>query len=317
MKTKFYLTPVAALIIVNLSLSYRIPSRSDHHTILNAFPTKSLIEKYIIDYDGDGRSDISVFSIKDNTLYFKNQKKQKWTVSFEIPVPILADYSGDKQTDIAFFDKGFWHIFGYSITFLGTKGDIPVPGDYDGNGNIDIAVWRPSTGYWIFSTKQDPIFWGMEQDIPIPFDYNNDGKTNIAVWRPSNGTWYIRYSLEETEEIQWGTYGDIPIPGDYDGNHKTDIAVWRPQEGKWYIKGQGVHQMGNEEDIPVPGDYDGDGATDLAIWRPSAGKWIIKDQKNINFGLPHDIPMTWNIWILWKKGFLLKKNDKKTFDKKP
>ena len=272
--------------------------------------TKSVMKKYIIDYDGNGHSDFAVFSIKDNALYFRNRKKQKWTMSYEIPIPIMADFSGDKKTNIAFFDKGTWYIFGHLITSFGTKGDIPVPGDYNGDGKADIAVWRPATGTWFLEGEKNPITWGENHDVPVPFDYDGDGQTDIDVWRPASGTWFIKYAQEKTDIILWGKSGDIPVPGDYNGDGKGDIAVWRPSEGNWYIQGQDTFSYGKEGDIPVPGDYNGDGATDITIWRPATGIWFLQNRKRIRFGLSNDLPITWNTWIYWKKGLFPKNQEK-------
>jgi len=36
----------------------------------------------------------------------------------------------------------------YAVQPWGLAGDVPVPGDYDGDGTIDLAIYRPSTGDW-------------------------------------------------------------------------------------------------------------------------------------------------------------------------
>jgi hypothetical protein len=49
----------------------------------------------------------------------------------------------------------------------GTSGDIPVPGDYDGNRTTDVAVFRPSTGTWFVLGSLTTNF-GTTGDQPLP-----------------------------------------------------------------------------------------------------------------------------------------------------
>jgi hypothetical protein len=227
------------------------------------------------DYDGDGITDPAVWRTVSgswNVRYSTGipETAVPWGIAgspdFDIPVP--GDYDGDGRADYAIYRRagggGVWWVK-YSSGIPHTavswgisaapRQDIPVPGDYDGDGKTDYAVWSKGEGNWYIKYSSGIpdalIFWGNANapdfDIPVPGDYDGDGKTDTAIWRRAGGggVWWVNYSsgIPHTA-VSWGISAapanDLPVPGDYDGDGKTDLAIWRRDtsqgaSGGWWI----------------------------------------------------------------------------------
>jgi hypothetical protein len=150
------------------------------------------------DYNGDGLADIAVirtFTDGRSSTYFAGDSvtgslllAQDWGSSNDIHV--VGDYLGDARADFAVMRKNgsginaMWHIlenggagqyiarpFGYGNAASIT--DLPVCGDYNGDGKQDIAVYRNSerSFYWLnspgFTTAGGQVA-GKPNDLNLP-----------------------------------------------------------------------------------------------------------------------------------------------------
>jgi FG-GAP-like repeat len=272
------------------------------------------------DFDGDGKTDISIFRPSDGTWWYQRSSDlQVRAAQFGTGTDkvVASDFTGDGKTDIAFFrpSTGEWFVLrsedGSFFSFpFGTSGDIPMPADYDGDGKTDAAVFRPSSATWIILRSSDSqvsfIQFGAQGDQPVAADYDGDGKADIAIFRPSGFTagvaewWILRSSNSSVLALQFGLSTDKAVAGDYTGDGKADVAFFRPSNNNWFVLRSEDFSFfsfpwGAAGDVPVPGDYDGDGKTDAGVFRPSNATWFVNRSAQgamiVGFGLSTDQPV--------------------------
>lgn len=213
-------------------------------------------------------------------------------------------------------ENATWNTWNYatgatSTQRLGRSSDVPITGDFNGDFQADLAVWRPGTGQWlvqIAGVVQTRVL-GRNGDIPLAADFNGDGRTEIAVYRPGDQTWWISDFATGRAILAGAAFGavnDIPVTGDFNGDGRADLAVYRQTDGTWWameatrfgtwiVHAKTSTNNSNAQDIAAPGDYDGDGVTDLAVWNRASGFWKIRESRTntlrrVQWGIPEDRP---------------------------
>jgi hypothetical protein len=196
------------------------------------------------------------------------------------------------------FFLGASHAHGIPGTIFnyGVSGDDPVAGDWDGDGDDTIGVYRPSAlNFYLRNSNTtgsaDVILgYGATGDIPVVGDWDGDGDDTIGVYRPSALNFYLRNSNTTGSAdviLGYGATGDIPVVGDWDGDGDDTIGVYRPSEAKFYLRNTNttgsadvIFAYGHPDDVPLAGDWNDDGVDSIGVYRPSEGTWYLRNSNS-------------------------------------
>jgi hypothetical protein len=191
-------------------------------------------------------------------------------------IPVVGYFDANAPEEMGVFTivngQGVWSIASgvtpRTATF-GQAGDIPAPGNYDGLGYDQIAVYRPTTGQFLVlepngSTEILNLGVGGSPDlsslVPVPgaydnlvyFNSNQAERTEAAVYDPVAGVYTILGPGGSIRTVTGFLSGDIPSPADYLGSGSTQPAVFRPSTGQFIGAGGAIiATFGHSGDIPL------------------------------------------------------------------
>ncbi len=173
-------------------------------------------------------------------------------------------------------DEGFVYM---------TGGDLPVTGDWDGDGNGDLAVFDRATATFQINAGPTFVFGIAGNARPVAGDWDGDGRDDIGVFQAdgalgvfvldANHSWGYDPS---DPVVYFGIASDAPIAGDWNDDGRDDIGVFRDVGGlgeftldadgtTGFSTGDRVTAFGLGGDLPVAGDFFGDGVDRIGIYR--------------------------------------------------
>ncbi len=223
--------------------------------------------------------------------------------------------------------NGVWNPGTDTACQFGVAGDLPLVGDWNGDGDDDIGAYRPSSRLFLLdldesctwnAANDSAILFGASGDTPIIGDWNGDGDDDIGIYRPSNRLFRLDvnedgvFNAGSDSQFLFGLSGDRPLVGDWNGDGDDDIGIYRPsnrlflldlnENNVWNPGSDLGYLLGLVGDQPLVGDWNGDGDASIGVYRPSNrlflldhdenGLWTSGTDLGYIFGASGDTPIT-------------------------
>jgi hypothetical protein len=224
------------------------------------------------DFDRDGVAEIAMVNTRTGTIRALSPRTRfvdtfsqggfapsKWGLA--------GDFNADGFSDVTSFDSAARRATS-SLRRVDEKRDlvfsegIPVSGDFDGDGQTDLATFVVSKAEWRISSSRDhsmkKVSFGLPglKDFPVPADFDGDGTTDLAVWRSGNGTVNVLFSKGGNSSFSTTVSGSgvLPAFADYDGDGRADPIMFVKKTKRWtgMLSGGGWMNQTFGEDAEVP-----------------------------------------------------------------
>ena len=202
------------------------------------------------DWDGDGKDDIGIFGpewqgderalkaepgLPDPQNMFRRSLQQQESTPKNLPPEPAEATDGHRVLKRTATGHPRLDVIDHVFRF-GISKDLPVAGDWNGDGIRSVGVFRSGTWYLDVDgdgqqTERDVVVsLGEEGDLPVVGDFNGDGIDELGIYR--YGTWMLdtngNRELDAHDQVfRMGDADSKPVVGDWDGDGQDDPAVYR------------------------------------------------------------------------------------------
>ncbi|HEV7239418.1 MAG TPA: VCBS repeat-containing protein [Thermoanaerobaculia bacterium] len=186
------------------------------------------------------------------------------------------------------------------VIVYGREGDIPLHGDWSGDGVTRVGVYRPVDQTFHLLDKlatgstEKTVQFGKSGDIPLVGDWDADGRDSIGVYRPSESAFYLKNRNRAGAPEIGLTFGSanggyIPLAGDFDGDGKTTVGLYLPATSQFFLRNKltaGIADVQFEYGsagtryIPIMDDWNGDGTDTPGLYAPELSTFLLRNSNN-------------------------------------
>jgi hypothetical protein len=192
------------------------------------------------DWDGDGVDTPGLYRRSDGYAYLRNSNTQGVAdVAFlfgnpgDLPLP--GDFNGDGFDTLSLYrpsENRFYIIneLGSGGAGLGAadywvdhgeSGDLPIAGDFDGDGIDTVGVYRTTSGLVaIAASPKVSFYFGSLDDDALVGAFEGAPMDTIGLFRSQNASFYLRSSLTAgpaDHSFRYGLSSHNPITGFFGG----------------------------------------------------------------------------------------------------